>query len=115
MTDNAAYAPTHMRGWEAFGVAPPGLSLSGPEPTVRRIGTNHGRPELTPKEEAALEDWPDPEVFGGIAGWSLSAWGDDTAGAYIRVWGPDRDAVAACWDRVAVLVPLAGAWPEVPS
>lgn len=83
-----------MRGWEAFGVA---TMLDAVEPPSVR-------------ELPGSEDWPAGELHGGIAGFRVEAYADDTQGAYVHVWGPDRDAVTACWHRVADLIPL-DVWP----
>ncbi len=96
-----------MRGWEAFGVAPVELGYRDEKgPTVRRLGTDTVRVTLTPQQERELEDWPEAELHGGVAHISISAWGDDIRGAYVKVAGPDRDAVEAAWHRVAALIPL---------
>lgn len=99
-----------MRGWEAFGVAPLGLPRprwrEDEEVTVRRIGTNRVHPNLLDGREAELEDWPSDEVWAGVAGFQIGAYADDRSRSFLQVWGPDRDAVEACWRRVAALIPL---------
>lgn len=105
-----ASGPTmgHMRGWEAFGVAPKGNGYRGDDdPMVRRLGSACGR---DPDAHGKLDDWPEPELHGGIAGFHLSTHADDIGGAYLHVYGPNRDAVEACWYRVAALIPL-DVWP----
>lgn len=97
-----------MRGWEAFGVAPRGRGYAGhDDPIVRRLGTSSVHPDVP---AGAVEDWPAPELHEGIAGFTVSCYADDPAGAFVKVWGPDRDAVEAMWHRVAALIPLE-VWP----
>lgn len=64
-----------------------------PDPTTRRLKNDDGK-----------YDWPDHEVTNGVAGIEIRTWGDDPSGAWVRVVGPDRDAVTAAFHRARQLV-----------
>lgn len=79
--------------WEAFDAVPP--SHDG-GPTIRELDNSDGR-----------FDWPADEITAGVACVEISAYGDDPAGAFVKVTGPDRAAVTATFERARNLV-LAG-------
>lgn len=76
--------------WEMFGAIRP--SQDG-HPTIRELDNSDGRC-----------DWPDDEITAGVACVEISAHGDDPAGAFVKVTGPDRAAVAAMFERARDLV-----------
>lgn len=77
--------------WEAFTACSPGESAR--DITVRELNNQSGR-----------YDWPADEVTNGAAGLHISSHGDDPAGAFVKAWGPDREAVEACLDRLVAFV-----------
>lgn len=75
-------------GWRLFGVVAPGR-------------LDHPSVEMLVDQKY---DWPPAEVHNGVAGFRVDVWADDPAGAYLRVWGPDRDAVEVTFDSLAAAV-----------
>lgn len=92
--------PTHMKGWEAFGVVGPDRS---DPPTVRRLG------ELPKplKSDLGTEKWGPGEVKLGVGGIELITSGDHPAGAYLYVLGTEGVDVERRWRLVADL------WDEI--
>jgi len=73
-----------MKGWavsQAVG------SERFPEPHVEQLTGTH--------------DWPDAELVNGVAGCTINLYADAPDGAYVKAWGPERDAVAAACQRAA--------------
>lgn len=84
------HQPSHMKGWEAFGVT------KASPPTVRRLGTGWDG-----KGKPGTEKWGPGEVKDGVASVEISSYGDHPAGAYIYVVGTDEDAVEKRWRTAA--------------
>ena len=96
--------PSHMKGWEAFGVT------NASPPTVRRLGTGHDG-----KGKPGTEKWGPGEVVNGVASVQISSYGDHPTGAYIYVVrtaednGHRRRRIAAdARERIADLLVWAG-------
>lgn len=87
----------HIDGWETFGVA--------------HVTTPQSDPVSRPIKGGV--EWPDAECHGGIFCIVVQAHGDDPAGAFVKVVGPDRAAVEACFTRTVTAVRslLGEVWP----
>lgn len=79
-----------MKGWEAFDAIHPDRDN---DPIIRSLGGD--------------EDWPPDEVANGVAHILISTNGDCHGSSFVKVSGPDRNAVAACYLRCRAAV-LAG-------
>lgn len=95
-THDSSGSPTHMQGYEALGTED-----SDTAPLVRKLGvvtfTKGG--EIHIKEESQAEMWPEEEVYGGVSYVDITTYGDCPRGAFIKVCGPDRQAVEDAWHR----------------
>lgn len=80
-----------MRGWETFDAVSPGRE-----------------PDLISRALTGTEGWHPSEVPTGVACVQITTNGDDPAGAFVKVTGPDRQSVEAAFDRARNLV-LSGA------
>lgn len=76
--------------WEVAGAIG---STRFPVPTLSSLDNSDGR-----------YDWPPAEVHAGVAAFVINLHGDDPGGAWIRVVGPDRDAVVAAWVRAKTAI-----------
>lgn len=103
------YDQTHMRGWETFAAIPVDSGNRPPrEVTSRPLGTNAMRKD----PPAGQRGYDLDGVHNGVAHIELAAFGDLPTGAYVRVTGPDREAVERCFKAIkqAVLDGLTGSW-----
>ena len=82
--------PTHMRGWEAFGVD------TAPEPTVRPLGIWTG-PQPA-KWRPGTEPWAAGETHRGCASIEIMS-SADSKGAFIYVDGTTEKGVTDAWYR----------------
>lgn len=73
---------SRMNGWEAFDSV--SADRDG-DVTIRPLGGTEG--------------WPDDEITNGVVIVEVQTHGDAPNGSFVRVVGPDRDAVAACFLR----------------
>lgn len=103
-----AHHPSHMKGWEAFGV-------TGGVPTVRRLGlvtTKNGR--ATTEEKPGTTPWASGEVRLGVAHISFGTYADDPEEAFLHVVGTTEEDVRDRWHRASTSWPAFCSllWPK---
>lgn len=103
------YDQTHMKGWETFAAIPIGSGNKAlRQVTSRPLGTNAMRKKPPTDQRGYDLDG----VHNGVAHIELAVFGDLPSGAYVRVTGPDREAVERCYRAIeqSVLNGVSSPW-----
>lgn len=85
------HRPSHMRGWEAFGVT------DGLEPTVRRLGLVVGR--NADQVRPGTEPFGPGETRNGVWSIEVHTFADNPGEAYVYVVGTTEKGVGRAWRK----------------
>lgn len=89
------HEPSHMKGWEAFGV------VDGSDPLVRTLGHWGGKNFPTrPQWIEGTEPWGSGETKRGVAHIEIHMSADSTDG-YVYAYGTTEKGVTDAWYRTA--------------